>query len=168
MLHPLVIQLHFTRNEFKRSLKGLTEEDARKRFLPMNCISWNIGHLAWQEQRYFIYYGQGKLVLPEINSVYVYGAPASDPGLKEILRTWRMITRVADECLDNLTSEKLKEHVIRNGKVTTYIFGSLLQRLIYHYWYHIGENMAIRQNLKQTNLPEFVGNIDKQAPYVTG
>ena len=64
--HPLVIQLKFTRNEFKRALKGLSEEDAGKRLLPMNCISWNVGHLAWQEQKYILYYGQGQIPYPEI------------------------------------------------------------------------------------------------------
>ena len=44
-------------------------------------------------------------------------------------------------------------------------FGNLLQRVIYHYWYHTGENLAIRQQLGHSNLPEFVGNIDSQAPY---
>jgi hypothetical protein len=44
--------------------------------------------------------------------------------------------------------------------------GSLLLRVIYHYWYHIGEIMAIRQLLGHTNLPEFVGDLDTQAPYL--
>ena len=43
---------------------------------------------------------------------------------------------------------------------------SLLQRVIYHYWYHNGENCAIRQMLGHTNLPQFVGNIDEEAPYL--
>ena len=43
--------------------------------------------------------------------------------------------------------------------------GSLLQRTIYHYWYHTGENAAIRQNLGHTGLPDFVGDIDTEAPY---
>jgi len=34
-----------------------------------------------------------------------------------------------------------------------------------HYWYHTRENMAVRQNLGHTNLPEFVGDIDGEAPY---
>jgi hypothetical protein len=42
----------------------------------------------------------------------------------------------------------------------------LLLRTIYHYWYHTGENMGIRQGLGHTNLPEFVGDIDAEAPYV--
>jgi len=46
MPHPLIVQLHFTRSEFKRALEGLSDADARRRLLPMNCISWNIGHLA--------------------------------------------------------------------------------------------------------------------------
>jgi hypothetical protein len=37
--------------------------------------------------------------------------------------------------------------------------------MIYHYWYHIGEVQAIRQMLGQTNLPEYVGEIEEQAPY---
>jgi hypothetical protein len=36
----------------------------------------------------------------------------------------------------------------------------------HHYWYHIGENMAIRQELGHRDLPEFVGDIDTEAPYL--
>jgi hypothetical protein len=40
-----------------------------------------------------------------------------------------------------------------------------MQRLIYHYWYHIGEIQAIRQMLGHQKLPVYVGSIEKQAPY---
>jgi hypothetical protein len=30
-------------------LEGLTDGDARRRLPPLNSISWNVGHLAWQE-----------------------------------------------------------------------------------------------------------------------
>ena len=46
MPHPLVDQLRFARSEFLRGLEGLTKEDAARRVLPANCISWNVGHLA--------------------------------------------------------------------------------------------------------------------------
>jgi hypothetical protein len=60
----------------------------------------------------------------------------------------------------------LQERVVKkDGTPLARIYGSLLQRTIYHYWYHIGENLAVRQMLGHTNLPQFVGNIDKQAPY---
>ncbi len=165
-IHPLILQLKFTRSEFKRALKGLSEEDAGKRLLPMNCISWNVGHLAWHEQRYFLYFGQGLLPFPEAQEAFAYGAPASTPPLRNVLALWRKITKAADPWLESLTSEKLQEHFLKqDGTPSERIFGSLLQRVIYHYWYHTGENLAIRQMLGHTNLPEFVGNIDDRAPY---
>jgi hypothetical protein len=165
MTHPLVSQLRFTRSEFLRAVKGLNDEDARKRLLPMNCISWNIGHLAWQEQRYFLGFGQGKILFPGIEKNFAYGASASTPPLKEVLTSWKTITAAADPWLDTLTSSKLQKHPIVNGKPLARIFGNLLQRVIYHYWYHIGENLAIRQQLGHKRLPQFVGAIDREAPF---
>jgi hypothetical protein len=159
--------LKFTRSEFKRALNGLSEEDAVRRLMPMNCISWNVGHLAWQEQRYFLYYGQGLMPYPEVHQAFAYGAPASTPSLKEALAYWRKITKAADPWLESLTTKKLQEQVLKkDGTPGARIFGALLQRVIYHYWYHTGENLAIRQMLGNTKLPEFVGNIDDQAPYI--
>jgi hypothetical protein len=102
---------------------------------------------------------------PHINAAFAYGAPASTPALDDVLQAWASITHAADPWLDALTSDKLQQHVIRYGKPTSFIFGSLLQRVIYHYWYHTGENMAIRQSLGHRDLPEFVGDIDGEAPY---
>jgi uncharacterized damage-inducible protein DinB len=163
--HPLVQQLRFTRSEFRRALEGLSDADARKRFMPMNCISWNIGHLAWQEQRYFLFYGQGQLLWPEVDELFAYGASASTPALDDMWAAWNAITQAADPWLDSLTTDKLQHHVVRDGKPRPYLFGSLLQRVIYHYWYHTGESMAIRQMLGHVDLPEFVGDIDGEAPY---
>ena len=168
MTHPLVLQLRFTRSEFRRAIKGVSDEDASKRILPMNCISWNVGHLAWQEQRYFVYYGQGgQMPLPEIDKQFANGAPASTPILSEILVAWDTITKAADSWLNAQTSQTLQQHVMKkDGTPAEIIFGSLLQRTVYHYWYHTGENMAIRQVLGHKRLPQFVGNIDDKAPYI--
>lgn len=166
MTHPLVDQLRFTRSEFIRAVKGVSEQDARKRLLPMNCISWNVGHLAWQEQRYFLFFGQGSLPYPDIQRDFAYGCPASTPSLTEMLAVWKAITHAADPWLDTLTTEKLREFVIgKDGKPTGRMNGNMLQRTIYHYWYHTGENMAIRQMLGHPKLGVFVGNIDGKAPY---
>jgi hypothetical protein len=166
MTHPLVLQLRFTRSEFRRALAGVTDDEARRRFLPMNCIAWNVGHLAWQEQRYWLYRGQDRVLLPEINRLFLYGAAASTPALTEMLAAWEAITREADPWLDALTTEALQQPITIKGWDQTLSFGSLLLRTIYHYWYHTGENMAIRQLLGQADLPEFVGNIDSEAPYL--
>lgn len=165
MIHPLIQQLRFARSEFKRALVGISEEDACKRFLPMNCISWNVGHLTWQEQRYWLGFGQDKLLLPEIKEQFAFGAPASTPSLAEMWKAWETITKAADPWLDSISVEKLKEHVVIDGKPRPFIFGSLMHRTIDHYWYHIGENMAIRQMLGHKDLPVFVGDIDGEAPY---
>jgi uncharacterized damage-inducible protein DinB len=168
MPHPLITQLRFTRSEFLRGVKGVSEADARQRLLPMNCLSWNVGHLAWQEQRYFLHFGQGSMPLPEIDQNFAYGAPASTPSLKEMLAAWKAITAAVDPRLDAQTAESLAQPVILQGKPSARIYGNLLQRVIYHYWYHTGENQAMRQMLGHKRLPQFVGDIDGQAPYQAG
>ena len=165
MPHPLVSQLRFTRSEFMRGIKGVSDEEGSQRFLPMNCISWNVGHLAWQEQRYFLHFGNGQLLFPEIDQNFAYGAPASTPSLKEMIAAWKTVTQTADTWLDTLTTARLQENPVVSGKPIARRFGDLLQRTIYHYWYHNGENLAIRQQLGHTHLPQFVGDIDAQAPY---
>lgn len=163
MRHPLLDQLQFTRNEWLRALDGVAEEDGAKRLPPMNSISWIVGHLAWQEQRYWLTFMQGQTPQPELNELVGYGRPATTPSLAAMLQTWRAITADADRWLEAVTTEKLEEAMDRNGWQTN--IGSLLLRVIYHYWYHIGEIMAIRQQLGQQALPDFVGDIDRQAPY---
>jgi DinB superfamily len=165
MTHPMVDQLRFTRSEYARAIQRVSEADARHRFLPMNCISWNVGHLAWQEQRYFLYFAQGQMLFPEINRDFAYGAPASTPSLKEMLAAWNTIKKAADPWLDSLTPEIMLQHAVRDEKPIGVLYGNLLQRVIYHYWYHLGENMAIRQQLGHARLAQFVGNIDNKAPY---
>jgi hypothetical protein len=59
----------------------------------------------------------------------------------------------------------LLSYVTIKGKSTQRQYGALIQRTIYHYWYHTGENMAIRQMLGHKKLGVFVGNIDDEAPY---
>lgn len=169
MSHPLVDQLRFTRAEFIRGVKRVSDEDGRRRFLPMNCLAWNVGHLAWQEQRTFLYYGQGHLLLPEIDREFAYGAPATTPSLKEMVEAWRAITGAADPWLNVATSELLAQNVVNSkGKLLSTTYGNLLQRVIYHTWYHTGENQAIRQLLGHERRPVFVGDIDGKAPYRPG
>jgi uncharacterized damage-inducible protein DinB len=163
--HPLVLQLRFTRSEFMRAIKRIDDADARRRVEPMNCISWNVGHLAWQEQRYFVTMGQGRTPFPDIEKRFESGGPASTPPLADVLDAWHAITAEADPWLDALTTAMLEEHPMRQGKPLARTFGNLLQRTIYHYWYHTGENMATRQQLGHRRLPQFVGNIDDEAPY---
>jgi uncharacterized damage-inducible protein DinB len=161
MPHPLITQLRFTRSEFTRALAGLNDADARHRFLPMNSISWAIGHLASAEQNLWLTSMQGHTPRPHLDELYGYGQPASAPPLAEMWEAWQTITQMADPFLDTLTTPMLQITNDQYQRTT----GSLLTRFIYHYWYHIGEIMAIRQLLGHPDLPEFVGDLDTQAPY---
>jgi hypothetical protein len=146
----------------------VTDEEATRRFLPMNCISWNVGHLAWQEQRYWLWRGQGREPRPDVRDAFAYGCPATTPALADVVVAWDEITRAADPWLDGLTTDVLVSPdavSTPDGRPAGVTFGSLLLRTIGHYWYHTGENMAIRQMLGHAGLPDFVGNIDAEAPY---
>lgn len=165
MPHPLVDQLRFTRSEFLRGLRGLGEADAQRRVEPMNSIGWNVGHLAWQEQQYFVTWPRGERPYPDIDREFISGAPPSTPSLERVLGAWRVITATADPWLDGLTSDDLEARVVSGGHELKRRYGDLVQRVIYHYWFHTGENAAIRQALGHTGLPQFVGSIDSKAPY---
>jgi hypothetical protein len=163
--HPLVAQLRFTRAEFLRGLKGVGDIDGAVRLGPMNCIAWNVGHLAWQEQRYFLTHAQERTPFPELVTTFAVGAPGTTPRLSETLAAWQAIAGDTDAWLDEQTSDSLAVTPIRRKRPMATTFGNRLQRTIYHYWFHNGENQAIRQQLGHAKLAQFVGNIDAEAPY---
>lgn len=165
MSHPLVDQFRFTRSEWLRGLQGITEEEGAQHFETMNCISWTVGHLAWHEQRTFLQRPQNKILFPKLNELFAYGAPMNTPSLEEMLEIWHIVTGAADPYLDALTTEALQTALLLNGESVGQSCGSALRRITYHYWYHIGEIQAMRQMLGHTNLPEYVGDIETEAPY---
>jgi hypothetical protein len=163
--HPLVEQLRFTRSEWLRGLKGVTEAAGARHLGPMNSIGWIVGHLAWQEQRYLLHRPQGIMLRHDIQTQFTTGGPMSTPRLSETLAAWRTITRASDPFLDELTTKKLLVDLPLNGKPSGQTQGSAIRRLTYHYWFHIGEILAIRQQLGEKRLPEYVGSIEAKAPY---
>jgi hypothetical protein len=165
MTHPLIDQFRFTRSEWLRGLEGVSEEDGSRHFGQMNCISWTVGHLAWHEQRYWLQRGQNQILFPRLITEFAVGAPMSTPSLKEMLELWHTVAKTADPFLDALTTEKLLTELLLDGQVVGQSIGSALRRIIYHYWYHIGESQAVRQLIGQSDLPQYVGNIETEAPY---
>jgi hypothetical protein len=164
MAHPLVEQLRFTRSELLRGLEGVSEEEGSKHCSQMNCISWMVGHLAWHEQINWIWCTQRKMPYPKLHQLCATNAPMSTPSLSEMIDLWHQVTTEADPYLDTLTTEKLQEKFLYDDGFH-YNIGTGLHRITYHYWYHIGEIQSVRQFLGHSNLPDFVGDIDKQAPY---
>src|SRR5438552_6813568 len=101
MAHPLVTQLRFTRSEWVRGLKAVTPDEAVRRFGSINPIAWMIGHLAWQEQLYWLERAQGMTAVPEVKQ-FGYGKPLVVPSLDDAWTWWRAVTKAADPYLDTL------------------------------------------------------------------
>jgi uncharacterized damage-inducible protein DinB len=179
MPHTLVTQLRFARSEFVRCLEGISDEDSRHRFMPMNCISWMVGHMAAQEQEYFVFFPEGKVPHPQLNKTVGFGRPATTPPLADMWQVWHEITAAADTFLDTLTTEQLLTHLEQDikafedstfGTVTKQMLaqksvrsgenvGTKMQRTTFHYFFHTGEAHAIRQQLGHPDLPYFVGDM---------
>jgi hypothetical protein len=159
MPNPLVVQLRFTRREWIRGLKAVTAEDAGRRFEPINPIAWMIGHLAWQEQLYWLERAQGRTVVSEVKR-FGYGKPLSVPPLDDAWTWWRAVVTAADPYLDGLTGPMLTRPWKRESSRETP--GTKLHRTTYHYWFHLGESQAIRQLLGPAKkLPDFVGGFGR-------
>ena len=166
MTQTLVTQLRFARSELERALATVSDGDARRRLGPMNSISWMIGHLASQEHFYWVMAAQGKNLAPDLYNEVGYGQPPSTPPLAEMWAVWRTVTNAADEFLDTLTTtQQLQTHLEWKGKPVPESIGTMLQRVIYHYWFHIGEGLAVRQLVGHSDLPEFVGDLGTKGPY---
>lgn len=165
MVHPLVEQLRFARSEFARGLVGVTDEEARKRFGSMNSISWIVGHLADQEQRYWFQRRGMPILFADLNALVGYGKPATTPPLDEMVHAWNTITKTSDQYLDSLTIPDLQSHFVVDGQEIEESVGTLMLRVIYHYWFHNGEAQAIRQMLGHTDLPQYVGDINSAAAF---
>jgi len=154
-MHPLVQMQHVTRKEFLRGLQGLADEDARKRIESMNCISWIVGHLAWQEHLLFVAWPQGKEIEPQYRP-YGFGAPPAQPPLEEVMELWHATCDAADAWLHVADEESMQQLFTARDAVTAgENAGTLIVRNIFHYWCHIGEISAVRQMLGH-RPPQFV------------
>lgn len=159
MTHPLVTQLHFTRGEFLRCLEGISAEDAVRILEPHNTLSWMIGHLASQENAFWVMIAQGRSLYPELYKQVGSGFPPSSPPLDKMLAVWREVTQAADEFLEPLQEADLTRHLEWKGSPRPESIGTMLLRNIYHYWFHTGEAHPLRASLGHTELPEFVGKM---------
>jgi DinB superfamily len=142
----------------------VSEEDGARRVLPMNSLSWMVGHLAWHERLVWARRGMGATVEPVLDAV-ANGAPPSTPSLAEMWAAWDRIVLLADPLLDALTAVELERPLAFDRRDDAPSVGTELMHVVYHYWGHIGEASAVRQMLGHVELPEFVGDIDHEAPF---
>jgi len=102
----------------------------------------------------------------DIQTRFTTGGKMSTPELAETLAAWREITRASEPFLDTLTTAKLvRDLPLPRGKRSGQTQGDAIRRMTYHYWFHIGEILAIRQVLGRRKLPEYVGALEAKAPF---
>ena len=154
----IINQLKFARYEFNKGFSGVTEEDGGRQLLPVNSIGWIVGHLAWHEQYYWLTRAQGKILVPEIIDQVGFGKPTSIPSLKKMISYWEKITYESDDYLCRLKKSDLLAHMTVKGKKLPFNIGTMISRVIYHYWYHNGEMQALRQLMSHSDLPEFISD----------
>lgn len=158
-MHPLVTQLHFARSEFARCFEGITDEEARRRVEPMNCLSWTVGHMATQEYGFWVLMAQGRNIAPGLFQRFGTGQPASTPPWDEMWDLWQKITKEADLFLLGLRPEDLRKQLFWEGNALPDNIGKLLLRTTYHYWFHLGKVHSVRQMLGHVGLPMYVGKM---------
>lgn len=163
MLHEVEL-LHFARHKFCLALEGVSASDAVKRVGPLNSLSWMVGHLANQERAYWLELAQGLEIHRALHARVGTGQPASTPPFDEMWAVWERITAQADVFLESLGLEDRRRVLVRGGRPAKYTTGSLLLRNIFHYWFHTGEAIGLRQALGHTGLPEFVAEMPEFFP----
>ena len=130
----------------------------------MNSISWMAGHMAWHERLIWLRRAQGLRVEPALDLVAT-GKPASTPALAEMQASWRRVVDAADVYLEGLTTADLELPPAFDTRDVVPVLGTQVMLITYHYWSHIGEASAVRQMLGHTDLAEWVGDLNGQAPY---
>jgi uncharacterized damage-inducible protein DinB len=154
----LVSQLRFARSEFRTGFTGVNEEESQKRLMPMNSIAWIVGHLAWHEQHYWLKRAQDYVLFPKLYEVTAFGKPPGEVSLKEMAGFWEDVILESDKYLDQLSSDDLEKPMVVKGRELPANLGTMISRVIYHYWYHAGEIQAIRQILGHKDLPDFISD----------
>ena len=158
MVLNIVNQLRFARSEFKKGFSDISEKDGATRMNPVNTIGWTVGHLAWHEQYYWLTRAQGSTPIPELVDLVGFGKPASTPSLGLMIAYWEQITNETDPYLEQLSQNDLTKRLVVKGKELGFNIGTMVSRVIYHYWFHNGEMQAQRQLMGHTDLPDFVGD----------
>lgn len=153
--HHLVRYLQHTRRELRRAVEGMALADLERRVGGINSPAWIVGHLAWQEQSYWLV-SRGEPELADL-AAFARGRPAPSAGFEELFAAWERVTAAADPWLASLQEADLRSHLQGRALFEQENVGTLLTRTIGHYYLHIGQITAVRKLLDYP-VPSFVGS----------
>jgi hypothetical protein len=126
----------------------------------MNCLSWILGHVAAQEQYLWLEHGLGAAIEADLCKRVGFRQPANTPDWQGMWELWHTITSAADKFLATIPQERLDDVFVHENPRIVESVGISLLRNIYHCWHHQGEAYAMRQLLRHSDLPVFVGSMD--------
>ena len=153
--HHLVRYLQYVRRELRRAVDGMEVADLERRVGGINSVAWIVGHLAWQEQGYWLV-SRGRRPLVELQA-YGRTPPTEPPRFEPLFGAWARVTAAADPWLESLTEPQLREHLEGRSLFERENIGTLLTRTSGHYYLHIGQITAVRKLLDYP-VPGFVGS----------
>ena len=131
------------------------DTDLERRLAGLNSVSWIVGHLAAQEQGMWLL-ARGLPALADLSD-WRTGAPATAPAFGTVFPLWEQVTEATEGWLDTLGEDDLRQHFSGSRFYEIENVGSLLMRVIGHYYLHIGQITTIRKILGYP-VPGFVGS----------
>jgi len=153
--HHLVRYVQHTRRELRRAVEGMSIADLEHRVGGLNSVAWIVGHLARQEQTYWLT-ARDEPAVADLDA-FGHGEPAAAADFETVYQAWQRVTATADVWLAGLDEAALHTHVHGRSLFERENVGTLLTRVSGHYYLHIGQITAIRKLLGYP-VPPFVGS----------
>ncbi len=159
--HYLVTQLDFARAEFQRVMQDVSPQEGTRVLPPFNSLGFIVAHMAVHEHTMWILMGQQRKLYSGIGARFGSGAETSTPDWDEVWTIWHHVIQEADHYLVTLTDDMMDTFLTFRDQPREESLGHTLLRVINHYWFHIGEAHGLRQALGHTDIPDFVGDIQR-------
>ena len=141
----IIDQYKITNNQVLNYINDISDEESKAIFAPLNCISWTLGHLSRYNNLTFATRDKGEQI-PEKFRDFENGSPHSQKDLSYVKGLWEKTLNDTDKFLDNLKEEDLKR-ILNNDSYDVDNLGTVMTRMIFHSWNHLGEIASVRQLL---------------------
>lgn len=141
----IIDQYKITNNQVLNYINDISDEESKAIFTPLNCISWTLGHLSRYNNLAFAARDKGEEI-PEKFRDFENGSPHSQKDLSYVKGLWEQTLNDTDKFLDNLKEEDLKR-ILNNDSYDVDNLGTVMTRMIFHSWNHLGEIASVRQLL---------------------
>ena len=141
----IIEQYKITNNQVLNYINDISDEESKAIFTPLNCISWTLGHLSRYNNLTFAARLKGEQI-PEKFRDFENGSPHSQKDLSYVKGLWQQTLNDTDKFLDNIKEEDLNR-VLNNDSYDIDNLGTVMTRMIFHSWNHLGEIASVRQLL---------------------